>query len=150
MQNKYLEQEINARKDLIEGAGQRAKYDRQGIYGIFVQGKLVYIGKSANMFHRVASHILAIDGIGKDATGRKYSILRAAKNREGLHISFDVLEYIDGTPDDLDRAEAKWINQELPILNTQIPHPVHYKQYTVNETAKNINLVQFLQFLDKD
>lgn len=148
MQDKYLEREINQRKQLIEEAGQYDKYDRQGIYGIFVQGKLVYVGKSANMLWRVASHILAIDGIGKDSTGRKYQILRTAKSR-GLQISFDVLEYIDGTSSDLDRAEAKWINQELPILNTQIPHPKFYKQYTLNQEAKNMTFVKFQQFLDK-
>lgn len=148
MQDKYLEREINFRIDLIKQAGQEDKYNRQGIYCIKVQDKLVYIGKSANMLWRVASHILAIDGIGKDSAGNKYKILRTAKTR-GLQISFDVLEYIDGTNSDLDAAEAKWINQELPVLNTQIPHPRFYKQYTVNQEAKNMTFVKFQQFLDK-
>ena len=146
MKDKVLEAQINKRKQLVIDSGQKLKYNRQGIYGIYVNNKLVYIGKSANMLWRVASHILAIDGIGKDAKGNKYKILSQAKNN-GLQISFDVLEYIDGTSSDLDRAEEKWINQELPVLNMQIPQASG--GYKINTKAKTMTYEEFVQFLVK-
>ena len=148
MQDKYLEREIQARKQLLIDAGKEIKYNRQGIYGIYVEGQLVYVGKSKYMLHRIASHILAIDNIGKDSFQKKYRLLRYARN-DGLRISFDVLEYIDGDSSDLDQAEAKWINQVNPILNKQIPHPVFYKQWTENEVIKTMTYIQFKQYLGK-
>ena len=145
MQDKVLEAQINERKQLIIDNGQKEKYNRQGIYGIYVDGKLVYIGKSADMLHRVASHILAIDNIGKDARGHKYLILRQSKE-SGLRVAFDVLEYIDGTKEDLDTAEGKWIRKERPVLNMQVPKP-EGKGYHVNKRANTITFQEFKQFL---
>ena len=145
MKDKVLEAQINERKQLIIDAGQKIKYNRQGIYGIYAAGQLVYVGKSTDMLHRVASHILAIDGIGKDAVSNKYKLLAKAKE-SGLRVSFDVLEYIDGTKEDLDRAEAKWIRQELPILNTQIPKLASNGYYT-NKKVKNMTYEEFEKLL---
>lgn len=146
MKDKVLEAQINERKQLVIDSGQKLKYNRQGIYGIYVNNKLVYIGKSADMLHRIASHMLAIDGIGKDARGNKYKILSQAKNN-GLKISFDVLEYIDGTSSDLNAAEGKWIRKELPLLNMQIP--MACGGYRINANAKTMTYEEFVQFLVK-
>ena len=148
MKDKVLEAQINERKQLIIDSGNKLKYNRQGIYGIYVDGKLVYIGKSADMLHRIASHILALDGIGKDAAGNKYKLLSKAKE-EGLRISFDVLEYIDTTKEDLDRAEAKWIRQVRPVLNYQIPY-LNSNRYSVNKKVNTMTFEEFKQFLGRD
>lgn len=148
MQDKILEAQILERKQLIIDSGNEIKYNRQGIYGIYVEGKLVYIGKSTNMLVRIPNHMIAIDGIGKDARGNKYSILRQSRDA-GLKISFNVLEYIDGTKEDLDRAEAKWIKKELPVLNYQIPSGNGHS-YRVNSLANTITFSAFKQLLGKE
>ena len=42
---------------LLDEAGVDRKYSASGIYCIKIDGKIAYIGKSTNMYNRVASHI---------------------------------------------------------------------------------------------
>lgn len=98
--------------------GLAAKYEHAGIYCIKVDEKIVYIGKSANMLRRIASHYAHI----QMGTEKKYRILDEAR-RKGHPITFDVLYYAQskGITDrltEIGEKEGEYIRQYQPILNT--------------------------------
>lgn len=121
------------------------KYKHWGIYCIYINQKLVYIGKSSNMINRVANHCLLIEGIGepKDLKPNKYKVLSQAK-REGYKITFDVLCYTNEDEDSLGLAEAEQINKYMPKLNTQIPKLGDYRHYDTNHQAQTITLDEIM------
>lgn len=124
------------------------KYDHPGIYSISIAGRLVYIGQSFNMLHRLAQHLWAIE-CQTTTPAHKYSIMRQA-TKGGFLLAFDVLYYAqeqeknDAQKDELGFKEGELIRQYLPPLNYQIPSIDNYKSYTVQRSAKTISLSQIL------
>lgn len=123
------------------------KYNHAGIYCIKINGQIVYVGKSLNMLERIACHYLEItEGTNKT---NKYKVLHKAFNSEECHIEFDVLyncrkKMKEAVEKEVGEAEAKFINQHMPVLNYQIPKVGDYKHYTVNKKAQIITLEEIL------
>ena len=110
--------------------GFQDKYEHAGIYCIKQNGKIIYIGKSVNMLRRIAQHYVGV----KTGSERKHRIMAEVRDK-GYKISFDVLYYAkQTTPDRIRREigekESEYINQYLPILNTQIPHEGDFHSFT--------------------
>lgn len=133
----YLQNELDKRKQIIEMAV-GDKYSKPGIYQIFINNTLVYIGQSKSMIDRIASHMLHIDTNEKS---NKYKQLRRAKEA-GCKITFDVLAYCKD--DELDQLEGIYIRQYLPPLNYQIPKESGHG-FTVNKLAKTITYERILK-----
>lgn len=110
----------------------KAKYDKSGIYGIYLDDHLVYIGKAVNMLNRIINHMIHIDEQDRPQTN-KYVQLHLALD-EGHRIRFDVLEETD----DIDYREAVWIRQQRPPFNIQIPKLDNPKKFWYNRIAKKI------------
>lgn len=121
------------------------KYNgRAGCYCIYIDNKLVYIGKSTNLLKRIIAHIYHIENETKE---HKYEILNEArKNRN--KISFDVIYYTDKTnkeeiEKDIEIKEGFFIRKYHPPLNCLIPNE-NNERYTVNKEAKTIILEEIL------
>lgn len=124
------------------------KYCGFGIYGIYCNDHLVYIGKSDNMLRRVAEHSVCIyDCYGKEAKGRKYQLLIGARY-QGADIRFDVIEKTENNLVALGEAEAKQINDKLPILNYQIPIIGNSRRYNTNKRLKTLTINELLEGID--
>lgn len=122
------------------------KYQKPGIYCIKINGQIVYIGKSTDMLNRLAGHTLEIM---EGTNGNKYKVLHDALMREDCQIDFDVLyksrkRNPDRIFEDIGEAEARFINEQMPALNYQIPTIGDYKHYKVNRKAKTITLDEIL------
>lgn len=90
-----------------------------GIYGIWHQGTLVYVGKSTNMFHRWVAHkINALEPTARDYNTKMYSQLRKAKEL-GHELQFGLIE--ETTKANLDARERYYISQYMPALNKKVP-----------------------------
>ena len=118
------------------------KYKQSGIYQIFIDNKLVYIGRSQNMIERLARHMYYIDVNTKT---NKYIQLRRARDA-GHRIRFDVLEYC--SVEQIPFREAYWINLNRPPLNVQIPKLDKPQEYQYNKRAKTIKYEEILFALD--
>ena len=106
--------------------------DCAGIYRISVDGRNVYIGKSVNMLHRMAQHLIEM----KNPKETKYRLLAEAKAKH-LRIQFSVLYYAsdvhgDALDEELGKMEGIFIRQYLPPLNTQIPKEENWHSYTTH------------------
>lgn len=115
------------------------KYKQSGIYQIFIDNNLVYIGRSQNMIERLASHMYNIDINTKT---NKYIQLRRARDA-GHKIRFDVLEYC--SIDQIPFREAYWIGLKRPPLNMQIPKLDRPQEYWYNKKAKTIKYEEILR-----
>lgn len=115
------------------------KYEHAGIYSISIDGKIVYIGKSTNMLHRVAQHYVGIQS-QKD---RKYRVLSEAR-RKGHDIGFDVLYYAkessySAIKEEIGEIEGVYIRKHNPALNTQIPKETDWRKFDIKrEDTKTI------------
>lgn len=121
------------------------RYKHAGIYAIYIEDQLVYIGKSRNMLQRLADHMSEVE----DSDIHKYQILRQAK-QEGYNLRFDVFYYTKAESQeaidlDIGYQEAYYINKYRPPLNLQVPKQNNFSSYTINETAKTITLDEVLQ-----
>ena len=114
------------------------KYCRPGIYQIFINNTLVYIGQSQSMLDRLASHMYHIENPGKT---NKYIQLRRARDN-GCKVRFDVLSYC--SEDELDKYEGMYIRQYMPPLNYQIPKEDGHG-WTVQKSAKTITYETILE-----
>lgn len=132
-QRKWLD---NAMTIIEQASG--PKYAGAGIYQIFLNNSLVYIGQSQNMLHRIASHMYEIEHNKKS---NKYIQLRRAK-QHGCKIRFDVITHCKD--DELDQLEGQYIRQYLPPLNYQIPKESGHG-FTVNKLAKTITYERILK-----
>ena len=128
---------INGYKTQVEQAS-GDKYKHSGIYEIFIDDVLVYVGRSADMLTRIANHMYLIDTNKKT---NKYVQLYRAK-RAGRRIRFDVLEYC--SEEDTKIREAYWINTLRPWLNVQIPKMDNPQSFWYNKDAKVIRYEQIL------
>ncbi len=145
MYSKQMKDEI--KKELSQDQKIREKYRGAGIYQIYIDDILVYVGKAGDLLERVAEHIAEIRYVDKKSPN-KYKVLAQAQ-RMGHQISFDVLYYSPFTSgnemnDDIGFMEGKYIRQYLPFLNIQIPKENDYKKYTYNKRAKYITLDSIL------
>lgn len=95
-------------------------WQKVGVYGIYCNGSLVYVGKSTNMFHRMCSHMMnTFEPTERDYNSKKYVELRNAAFA-GAKIEFRVIELTD--PAALDDRQQFWIRKEQPPLNTIVGH----------------------------
>lgn len=90
-------------------------YKKAGIFGIYVNNKLYYIGKSKNIFVNWLFMTQTI--INKDIKGRAlfYSWL-IDEYLIGSNIGFEVIEFCYDL-EKLDDMKEKWINHYKPFLN---------------------------------
>lgn len=127
----------------LKRKGLAAKYEHAGIYCIKIDGKIVYIGKSANMLRRIAQHYTGI----QQGTEKKYRIISEAE-RKGHPITFDVLYYaksrrlVDRLAE-IGEKEGEYIRKYKPILNTQIPKAEDWNKYE-NKTVDAREILQEL------
>ena len=136
--------------ELKRDGGICQKYDKPGIYGVYIEGKLVYVGKSKDMLLRLAQHIFYTNNLNWTKT-HKYRIFALAQLM-GYNVRFDVLYTLPSSStsgkknidDILGEREAELINQHLPPLNYQIPKIDNYKSFTINKKASTITLQEIL------
>lgn len=105
------EQVSKETKERLEG--------KSGIYAIYCNDEIVYIGKSTDLLKRFIAHKAHIFCPFADEYNRpKYKELRRAIDN-GFNIRLDMLEECgDG---ELGLREAVLIQKYVPALNTQIP-----------------------------
>ena len=114
------------------------KYNHSGIYQIFIDDCLVYVGRSQDMLERVSNHMFQIDVNQKT---NKYIQLRRARD-QGHKVRFDVLEYCE--EDECPYKEAMWIRTLRPPLNMQIPKLDNPASFQYNKRAKTITYEEIL------
>lgn len=117
------------------------KYSAGGIYGIYIEEKLVYIGKSNYCLRRICEHMMGINS--KDVKkSNKYRVLDEAIKR-GLKVRFDMLDYEDDA-NLRGYKEGVMIREHAPILNYQIPREDDWHRFHKNPIAKEITLDELL------
>lgn len=117
----------------------KGKYMTSGIYAIYIEDKLVYIGQSRDMLKRVCQHLECIDKCNSPRDCNKYRVLHMAQIKS-KKISFDVMQY--AAEDDLDKVEGELIRKYIPDLNYQIPK--ENGGWTANRRAKWVRLKDIL------
>lgn len=107
----YYTETSQETKDKYEG--------KSGIYGIYCDERLVYIGKSTDLLKRFIAHKANTFCVeSPEYNSRKYIELRGAVLK-GHSISLKPLEYCD--KEDLSAREDFYIDHYQPALNTIIP-----------------------------
>ena len=98
-------------------------FNKSGIYGIYCDGELVYIGKSINLLQRWLMHKSHVYCPESPEYNRPiYKEIRRAL-KAGHKISAGVIEFCD-CPDielQLEQEESKLIKKYVPKLNRRIP-----------------------------
>ena len=128
------------------------KFTGACIYSISINNKIIYIGKSTDTKHRIASHMLNIDYPESESyNSHKYQIMREAK-QQGYKLKFDVMYKSQETDpqkieEDIGKQEGVLIRQYLPPLNYQIPKEEDWHKFKVNKQATRITLEQLLALL---
>lgn len=112
---------------------------KSGIYGIYIDGVCVYIGKSTNLLARIMEHevmILHPDKIDmNDMTNKKYKMLNdiCCKYLCDMYIK-PILVQIEYDSDELSMLESAYIKKYLPYFNIAIPNHNcsidYYKEYS--------------------
>lgn len=121
---------IREKKDeLLQEAPEEIKekfLDVSGIYGIYIQNNLVYVGQSKSLLNRWIAHkINTLYNYGQhDYQEEKYEILREAY-QAGFSISCRPIEFCE--PKDLNVREGAWIKELKPILNGGHNEMVYFK-----------------------
>lgn len=129
----------------------KGKFEGACIYSISIDDQIVYIGKSTNTKHRIASHMMNIDYEGSESyNSHKYKIMREAK-QQGHKIKFDVLyrsQHTDPSKieEDIGYQEGKLIREYKPALNYQIPKEEDWHKFNTNKLASKITLDQLLGY----
>ena len=121
---------IREKKDeLLQAVPEEIKekfLDVSGIYGIYIQDNLVYVGQSKSLLNRWIAHkINTLYNYGQhDYQEEKYEILREAY-QAGFSISCKPIEFCE--PKDLNVRESSWIKELKPILNGGRNEMVYFK-----------------------
>ena len=95
-----------------------------GIYALVLNGRIIYIGKSINLYRRLNEHRLAIlKALKKPLKGysnRKYNYIAASVVGHGATITYMVLKHLDN-PDkkQLDKWETFFIQEYHPQFNIE-------------------------------
>ena len=131
--NKYLKQEWTK------------KFQCAGVYSISVNYKIVYVGKSLNILHRMAEHWASMT----KPTENKYIVLSEAKRRK-YTVRFNVLYSAkshtrEEIEEEIGEREGYYIRKFKPSLNYQIPTGENWRKYTTNQMALSITLDQILK-----
>ena len=94
-----------------------------GIYALVLNGRIIYIGKSINLYRRLNEHRLAIlKALKKPLKGysnRKYNYIASAIGH-GATITYMILKHLDN-PDkkQLDKWETFFIQEYHPQFNIE-------------------------------
>ena len=131
--NKYLNQEWSK------------KFQCSGVYSISINNKIVYVGKSMNILHRIAEHWASMTNPKEN----KYKVLAEAKRRKMI-VSFDVLYSAKSNiktdiEEEIGEREGYYIRKLMPSLNYQIPKEDDWHTFTTQKGALNISLDQILK-----
>ena len=95
-----------------------------GIYALVLNGRIIYIGKSINLYRRLNEHRLSIlKALKKPLKGysnRKYNYIAASVAGHGATITYMILKHLDN-PDkkQLDKWETFFIQQYHPQFNIE-------------------------------
>lgn len=94
-------------------------FGKAGVYGIYIEGRLVYVGETINLLRRWIDHKFntLYNFKQKEYQEEKYRVLREAY-AAGLVVSCDVLEFCENDKKILRAREAEYIRAYNPILNT--------------------------------
>lgn len=109
----------------------KEKYmDVAGIYVIYIQDELVYVGQSSSLLNRWIAHKIntLFDFGQKDYQEEKYAVLREAYKRK-LNIRCELLEACENNKIILTTKEREWIDKLHPILNGGKCSMVEYKGF---------------------
>lgn len=96
-----------------------------GIYALVLNGRIIYIGKSTNLYRRLNEHRLAIlKAIKKPLKGypnRKYNYIATSVISHGATITYIILRHLDNHPDkkQLDKWETYFIQLYHPQFNIE-------------------------------
>ena len=95
-----------------------------GIYALVLNGRIVYIGKSINLYRRLNEHRLSIlKALKKPLKGhhnRKYNYIASAVSHHGATITYMVLKHLDNADKkQLDKWETFFIQQYHPQFNIE-------------------------------
>lgn len=93
----------------------RREYGKPGIYGIFLNGECLYVGKSKNCHYRFTAHAQCFSKKihKRDEYSKKYLLLKPYIK----DVEWKVLEFTT----DIDEAEKKWIKEmDNPLFNIQL------------------------------
>ena len=131
--NKYLNQEWTK------------KFQCSGVYSISINNKIVYIGKSLNILHRMAEHWAFMT----KPTENKYIVLSEAMRRK-YNVRFDVLysaksQTREEIEEEIGEREGYYIRKFTPSLNYQIPNEDDWRTFTTQKGALNISLDQIMR-----
>ena len=128
MANYYIDENHPRYQELWEQG--EWEHARAGIYGIYLEDKLVYIGKSNNMLRRWVQHMEEIEYMG--ATTVKYDVLRQAM-KLGFQSSFkELIQVNEGGAKKLGELEGEMIRKHLPPLNQKVPKEEDWQKTTMN------------------
>lgn len=99
------------------------KYKTMGIYGIYLQNKLIYIGQSNNIGKRWVTHkthIIREPSKCRDYMGDNYPLYNFLRSyyQAGIDISFSILEIINDKSE-LNQKESEYIKKFNPICNVR-------------------------------
>lgn len=136
---------IRQKKDeLMETISQEIKdkyLDKSGVYAIYIEDELVYIGESSNILNRWVAHKIntLFNFKQKDYQEDKYAVLRDAM-KAGLRVSCNVLEYCENDKTVLRARESAYINKYNPILNGGRSANINMNGFfLINELLDKIN-----------
>ena len=95
-----------------------------GIYALVLNGRIIYIGKSINLYRRLNEHRLAIlKALKKPLKGysnRKYNYIASAVSHHGATITYMILKYLDNADKkQLDKWETFFIQEYHPQFNIE-------------------------------
>ena len=112
--------------------------DVSGIYGIYIQDNLVYVGQSKSLLNRWIAHkINTLYDYGQhDYKEEKYAIFREAY-QAGFSICCKPIEFCE--PKDLNVREWAWISELKPILNGGHNEMVYFKGSQFLEKLEKIS-----------
>lgn len=134
---------INSKKEeLFAQVPQETKekyFGVSGIYGIYIEDELVYIGQSTNLLNRWIAHKIntRYNFQQKDYQEDKYQVFREAE-KAGLRITCLVLEYCENNKYILNQKEREWIHNCQPILNGGFAAMIYYKgQKLIEKLSSN-------------
>jgi hypothetical protein len=93
-------------------------FGKAGVYGIYIEGQLAYVGETINLLRRWVDHKFntLYNFKQKEYQEEKYRVLREAY-AAGLVITCDVLEFCEPNKKILRAREAAYIKKYNPILN---------------------------------
>ena len=128
----------------LKRQGYDRKFECAGVYSIWIDNHLAYIGKSENMLMRMAQHYVEIT----KQSEKKYQILHEARTR-GHYVHFEVMYYAEESDkstieEEIGQKEGELIRKYLPPLNTWIPQAENWHKTIRNPTIDTASLEQII------